>query len=212
MRFVTMAASLMMAFGLMAGNTASAVPSDLSFTVLRNGSPVGTHAYKFNGEGDNTKVDITTDIKVKIAFITAYRFEHKASEEWSGGKMVATSTVTNDDGTDHVLKVGNGGNELIINGDGKETRARVGVMPASLWHPDTVKRPILLNTLDGHMMKVFSKKVGVEDVAVNGKTVPATHFVMSGELERELWFDDSGTLVQVRFKGSDGSEIVYVLK
>ncbi|WP_367272434.1 DUF6134 family protein, partial [Parvibaculum sp.] len=42
--------------------------------------------------------------------------------------------------------------------------------------------------------------------------VAATHYSVTGKLNRELWYDDKGVLVQVKFDGSDGSEITYVLR
>ena len=34
---------------------------------------------------------------------------------------------------------------------------------------------------------------------------------MKGDLERELWYDNKDRLVQVKFKGGDGSTINYIL-
>ena len=39
----------------------------------------------------------------------------------------------------------------------------------------------------------------------------ATHLVVSGELERELWYDDDGILVHLRLVARDGSTIEYFL-
>lgn len=212
MRLLAFITSFAVAVVLFAADSRAAAPSDLSFTVLRNGDPIGTHAYTFKKRGSRTIVGIVTDIKVKVAFFTAYRFEHKASEEWYKGKMVRTASVTNDDGTDHKLEVSKGAGALKINGDGNKSKADLGVMPASLWHPDTVKNNVLLNTLDGHMMTVKVDALGEEKVLVKGSEVAAQHYRISGDLERELWFDANGTLVQVQFKGDDGSDISYVLR
>jgi hypothetical protein len=49
-------------------------------------------------------------------------------------------------------------------------------------------------------------------VTARGRSVEARHYQLSGELERELWYDAAGVLVQVRFKGKDGSDIRYELR
>ena len=51
-----------------------------------------------------------------------------------------------------------------------------------------------------------------EPVKGPGGPVPAKHYAITGDLQRELWFDSHGTLLKVRFKGQDGSDIQYVLK
>ena len=35
---------------------------------------------------------------------------------------------------------------------------------------------------------------------------------MTGQFERELWYDNDGVLVRVEFKGEDGSDIQYVIE
>jgi len=212
MRLLSFIAALMLSAGLLSTPALANAPSDLSYTVLRNGDPIGTHAYTFREKGAGLVVDINTDIKVKMAFLTVYRFEHQAREEWHRGKMVSTTSVTNDDGKNHKLKVSFGGTDLKINGDGKKSVAAYGSMPASLWNPDTVKNAHLLNTLDGRMMTVKVDDLGSEPVKVKGREVAAQHYRLSGDLERELWFDAKGSLVQVKFKGDDGSNISYELR
>ncbi|MBC8269131.1 MAG: hypothetical protein H8E36_10315 [Rhodospirillaceae bacterium] len=212
MRLLTLVAILMASVFISSSQTHANAPADLSYTVLRNGDPIGTHAYTFREKGARMVVDINTDIKVKVAFLTVYRFEHKAIEEWHRGKMVSTFSTTNDDGKNHKLKVSFGGNNLKINGDGKLSVAAYGAMPASLWHPDTVKNTALINTLDGKMMAITVDDLGQDQVMVKGRKIAARHYRLSGDLERELWFDPAGTLVQVQFKGDDGSDISYELR
>ncbi|NQU72206.1 MAG: hypothetical protein HQ514_16755 [Rhodospirillales bacterium] len=212
MRLLTLVSFLAMAVIAFSTPSHATARSDLSYTVLRNGDPIGSHGYSFKEDGGRLVVDINTDIKVKVAFLTVYRFEHQASEEWHRGKLVSTTSVTNDDGENHKLKVSFGGSNLKIDGDGKKSVAAYGSMPASLWHPDTVKNSVLLNTLDGTMMSVKVDELGPEQVKVKGHDVSAQHYRLTGDLERELWFDPSGTLVQVRFKGDDGSDISYVMR
>lgn len=212
MRLLTLVTSLVLSVFIFANDAFANLPSSLSFTVLRNGDPIGTHAYKFKEAGPRTYVDIVTDIKVKVAFLTVYRFEHEAREEWFKDKLVKTFSTTNDDGTDHTLNVSKTKGALNVDGDGKKSEAEYGIMPASLWHPETVKREMLLNTLDGKIMSVKVEDLGAEDVMVKGSAIQAQHFRLSGELERDLWFNAKGLLVMVRFKGDDGSDISYELR
>jgi len=85
------------------------------------------------------------------------------------------------------------------------------VVPASLWNMATVSQTHLLNTLDGSDMAIMVKDLGEEAVKVMGKDVMARHYAISGDLQRELWYDAGGRLVKVRFAASDGTDIQYVL-
>lgn len=211
----SLSAALAAALFLSAASLANAaVPESgkLDFTVLRGGREIGTHRLEFARQGDELKVDIGTDIAVKMLGIAVYRFEHEGHETWRDGQLVSLESKTNDDGTPHRLAVNAADGKLVVNGDARQGDENPAVIPASLWNEDLVRQNALLNTLDGSSMEVTVREVGAETVEVNGEPVTATHYSVTGKLERELWYDAAGVLVQVKFNGADGSEISYVLK
>ncbi|MBR9970567.1 DUF6134 family protein [Magnetospirillum sulfuroxidans] len=209
------AATLCLAVSSAFAATEATVPSHdpLSFTVLRNGDAVGSHILRFQSMSDGTLVVTTdTNVVVKMAMIPVYRFEHHGREIWHGDHLMALNSETNDDGTHHVLKASGATGALIADGDGKIARLPAETVPASLWNNATVVQGTLLNTLDGHAMAVHIADLGEDTVTVSGHPHPARHYAMTGDLNREVWYDSTGGLVQVRFKAKDDSDIQYVLK
>lgn len=190
----------------------AATPKSLKFTVLRNGEAVGSQVVKFQDIGNRLDVTVDTAVVVKIAIIPVYRFEHHDKEVWQNGHLTRLSSKTNDDGTHHHLNVVAEPNSLDVKGDDKESHLPPSAIPASLWNPATVRQAMLMNTLDGHAMAVKVTDLGDDTVSVHGKPRLAHHYAMTGDLSRELWYDASGTLVQVRFKAKDDSNIRYVLR
>jgi hypothetical protein len=190
----------------------AAVPNDgkLDFTVLRDGDPIGRHVLSFKQGSEGLVVEIETKIEVKVLFITAYHFEHQGREIWRDGKLTVLVSSTNDDGTEHTLAVKASGAELQVEGDGEMSKAALEIIPASLWHEGILAGGAILNTLQGRQMNVKVTDAGTEEIDVVGQTVAAHHFVIEGDLQREVWFDDKQVLVKVRFKGKDGSSIEYV--
>src|SRR5687767_5252865 len=69
-----------------------------SFKVFRDGDQIGTHTLTARHEGGDLVLDIAVDIKVKVAFITAYRYEQTRREVWRDGRLIAFESKTNDDG------------------------------------------------------------------------------------------------------------------
>lgn len=192
---------------------AAAVPvnGQLDFTVMRNGKAIGTHKIHFRQSASDLNIDVKTDVAVKILFVTAYRFEHEGTELWRDGRLVSLSSATNDDGTPHKLKVRENGQSLAVVGDGETRYSSPYIIPASLWHDGILKGGAILNTLHGQEMIIQVRDAGADTVSVHGAAMQARHYVITGDLERELWFDGSGVLVKVRMKGKDGSDIQYVL-
>lgn len=212
MRFGVIFAALAAALLAPAAEAIQVPDRSLTYTVLRDGAPVGSHVVAFQSAEDGAKVEITTDIAVKMAFITVYRFEHKGSEVWKNARLMSLQSVTNDDGTPHQMTAEAKGADLHVVGDGKPMQADAAIVPASLWNPALVRQSTLLNTLDGHQMAVQVTDQGDDAVTVQGQRVTARRYVVDGDLKREVWYDPAGTLVQVRFKGRDGSDILYVLR
>jgi len=187
---------------------------DLEFTVLRDGSEVGSHVIRFHNAGDEVKVDVETHVNVKLPLIgiSVYHFEHAGQEVWRGGELIALKSTTDDDGEAKAVKVWRDGDVLHVESRDEEHRSSGGLLPASLWHPELVHHSVLLNTLDGHEMQVTVTDQGKDDVNVHGRTVSARHVLVSGGLNRELWYDANGVLVKVSFAAKDDSRIEYVLK
>ncbi|HEY9081200.1 DUF6134 family protein [Magnetovibrio sp.] len=195
---------------------AHAANKTLAFTVLRDGSNIGTHSYAISEHGDETLVEVNTDIEVKVLFMTAYKFIHASKEVWKNGKLVQLNSTTDDDGTAKSLNVKAQGDTLtadsVVAGQDRRQNAAPTVIPASLWKQDIVKQSAVLNTLDGTLMNIKVEDLGAEEVEAGGAKIEAQHYSITGELTRELWFSGAGDLVRVRFPDKTGSEIVYALK
>lgn len=212
--FRTIATVLSVAASLAAFD-ALAESQSLNYTVLRDGKPIGTHAFTINHDGAATQVDVTTDIKVQMLFVTAYKFKHASTEVWNGGQLTSLTSATDDDGTPKELsvKAENGGLTVDSKVKGQDRRQFAGAasVPASLWSAEVVKQSALLNTLDGQMMSIRVEDLGVETVDASGAKVEAHRYGIRGELTRDLWFDAQGRLVRMLFPDKTSSEIVYAL-
>lgn len=197
----------------LAGSQAFAAPppgGQLNFTILRNGSEVGSHEMLFRRTPDDLQIDIATKVLVKVAFIPVYRFEHEGHEVWHGDRLTRLWSKTNDDGTSHALNVTAAGPALAVLADGNPVVDRPLRIPASLWHEGILRQSAILNTLDGSSMAIAVSDLGSENIPVAGRPVPARHYAITGDLQRELWYDEHNVLVKVRFKAKDGSDIEYI--
>jgi len=186
----------------------------LEYDVIRKGDEIGAHIIAFSRRDGALNVDIATDVRVAmpIVDITLYEFEHAGHETWRDGHLTGLDSKTNDDGTPHVLHVAEAGPALAVESDGANHASASDILPASLWNPAIRNASVLLNTLDGREMTVTAESLGMETIEARGQQVLAEHVRLSGDLERDLWYSPDGLLVGVRFKGSDGSEVAYVLR
>lgn len=209
-------ASAVFAFAIIASWQAQAASKTLDFTVLRNGKEIGTHSYTISDHGDKTLVEVNTDIQVKVLFVTTYKFRHAAKEVWRDGKLVSLTSTTDDDGTQKALQISVNADKLnvdsFVHNQDRRQNADINTQPASLWNPAIVHQHKILNTHDGTLMKINVSDFGTEVVEAAGAQVSAHHYAISGELTRDVWFNDTGDLVRVRFPDKTNTEIIYALK
>ena len=181
------------------------------FDIVRKESKIGTDTFDVTRQGDVTTVRIDTHILVKIAFITAYRYNHSESESWKGNQLVSFSSTTDDNGKDHTVEAKMQGGKLAMIVDGVASTAPKGIVPASLWSVDISKQGQLFDPASGKRMAVQPNDLGLETVKINGAPRELEHVSLAGAFPRELWFDDQG-LVKMTLLGSDSSTVTSQLR
>jgi hypothetical protein len=187
-------------------------PDTLKYAINRNGDQIGTHTIEVKRNGPEVLVSLATRIEVKVAFITAYRFEQSGSERWIDGRLVALKATTDDNGTPHKVEVAPKGSGMAVEADGKTVQADAGVFPFTLWNASLVKQSSVLDIQKGTIMKITVTDGGVDNVVVQGKRTKAHRYAVKGAFTQDIWYDDKGNLVQSMVVGPDGSKIYYNLQ
>ncbi|TWA81275.1 hypothetical protein FBZ83_108164 [Azospirillum brasilense] len=187
----------------------AAEPRTLTYRILMGDDPVGSETVRLEPQGDVTKVAVTASTRVKVLFIN-FRYDHKREEVWKGRTLESMSAQTDDDGTPHAIRMMRTGGGYSVTVDGKVDQAGADALPLTLWTPEVLKRPTLFSVIDGKPYRVRTDLVGTETLTVGGRAVPAQHHRISGDVERDLWFDAQGTLLKTRFKRS-GYDVTYIL-
>ena len=206
-------AGLLSAAALFSSSAAPAEPmaETLRFAVMRDGQQIGSNTIELRRNGSETTVQMMTQVQVKIAFVTVYRFEQTETERWVGGKLMALSALTNDNGTMHRVKATRANDRLTIEADGKTTEVAGNTIPASLWNPLLLEKTVAFNPQDGKMMPIAVTDHGEDQLVVQGHAKRARHYVINSTFPQDVWYGDARQLLKVELKGSDGSTIRYQL-
>ena len=201
---------LILAALLMAGAArADSTGENLRFAVMRDGQQIGTTKVDLHRNGLETTVQVTTQIQVKIAFVTVYRFDQTETERWRDGQLVALDSVTDDNGTRHRVKATSSDNKITVNADGKVTEVAGTTIPASYWNPALLGQTTALNPQDGAIVPVAVIDRGEDHLVVRGRAKRTHHYVIRTTFPQDVWYDENRHLVKVELKGKDGSTISY---
>ncbi len=189
--------------GLTPAAGAAAVPSTppagLSFTILKDGEPIGHETYAFSRTGDALTVRVHTETRARVLFLD-FHFRHDRTETWRGDRVARLSSNTDDDGTLHHVEAIDAGDGPRLTADGESRTLPRGTLPLSLWGEAILSRGLLYGIVDGRSYRVAVQDLGRETLTIADHPQPAEHFRLSGDIERDLWFGNDGLLLQAAFE------------
>lgn len=172
---------------------------------------VGEHSVSYAQEGEDLVVLVDNKITVEVLFITVFRYEAKRREVWRDGRMIAYESETHDDGTDIRVSARIAGDKFLIDGPEGRIEAPAGTFPTHPWNQEILSQSFVMDTKTGALLKVMAKEVGRETIQVAGRSIQTVKHQITGDQEREVWFDEDGNWVKLRFY-KDGSAITFTLR
>lgn len=178
------------------------------YVVKRSGSPIGTLKIEFKRDGRRLVATSDYSIKVKLMAIVLYRYDKRMVETYEAGRLIAYETDIDDNGTKSQVRVTRDGDSLSVVHPKGTLTAPLGVFPSTYWPPATIDQVQLIDSSDGVLINVKTMATATEDLTIDGRTISAKRYNMSGDAERELWYDaGTGAWLKMKLKGSDGSVI-----
>jgi hypothetical protein len=185
---------------------------EINFAVLRNGQEAGRHSVRFDRNGPVLTVDSAFHLQIDLLFVTIFRYRYQAQEEWRDGQLDRLTVQVDDDGRPFALKAERKGTKLTVRNGGDNYSVDAPLYPTNHWNARVLGENRVLNTLTGRVNRVIIRPVGREAIPTERGPVMTTRYAYSGELENQVWYDDAGRWVKMRFAGRDGSVIDYVCR
>jgi hypothetical protein len=193
-------------------STPAALASDsgeYTFTVLKDGAPVGEHRFAFDREGSRIEIEEETDIKVSLALIPVYEFEHERHEIWQDGRALSIRSHTNNNGERFDITVQPNGDGYIRTVNGRVDKFDESTAILTYWRPDLRQHHSFFSVIEDKTLELSFQYLGKEVLKVDGQPLQVDHYRTVGDEEREFWFDPEGHVAKVEFERR-GSEIEYL--
>ena len=86
------------------------------------------------------------------------------------------------------------------------------MLPISHWNAALLAGGPLLNGMTGEVDEVKVAEQGFDTVSTRNGSLRARHYLYSGDLSGEIWYDEDGRWVKLRFRAEDGSMIDYICR
>jgi hypothetical protein len=174
-------------------------PAEYAITHEKHGE-VGRHVITFRCEGDTLVVETAIEGEVKVLLVPVFQRQGRYREVWQGDRLVAFDSHVVDNGEVYEVAARAEGEQTIIEGRRGRIEAPPDVVPNHPWNHAVIDRPLLFDTQRGRLQEVRVTPAGTERIAAGGRMHEARKYVVTGDLERELWYDEAGHWLQSRLK------------
>ena len=189
--------------------TADQRTGEYTFTVLRDGDPIGHHRFAFACRGNRIEIREETEIEVSLAMIPIFSFEHAGRQIWEDGRAVRIDATTNDNGDKVDITVRSNGDGYIRTVNGRVDKFDDSMTVLAFWNKDTLRHNAFFSAVEDKTFAASFTFIGKETVAVAGTQLETEHYRMIGDEQRDLWFDHADRIAKVAFR-RHGADVVYV--
>ncbi len=184
-----------------------------SFDVFLDKQKIGKHVFELN----NQKLVSEANFKVKVLFVNAYQYQHRAEESWQDNclRSLQAHTVENK----QVIDVSAEWQSTQLNVvQGNKTQTLPGcVMTFAYWNPQILKQRQLLNPQNAEYLDVSISDDGMQPYTVRGEAMQVRQYHLNGRFQGKsklnitLWYDQQQRWVGLKSITPEGYVISYQL-
>lgn len=180
------------------------------YKIYRNNELIGHYEFKVQEDEGRRQVEVVMDIEASLLFLPVYSAHQQRREIWDNDLLLELEGQSNYNDQIYDIKLVYNGNDqysLSVNG---ETQVVSGfTLTLTPWLITGWDKAILL-TEKGKTKRVNNTLKGQELIDFKGDEVKAFHYSLDGDVQRDLWYDDSGKLLKLSYE-KDGAEIRFEL-
>jgi hypothetical protein len=175
------AASLLGGLFFATANASSEAPRRLNFDVFLDERPIGFQHFDLQPTRDGVRVVTQAEFEVKVLRITAFEYDHRNEELWSGRCLQAIESTTNSNGTPYRVSGRAGEAGFVLGGGGLGRRLGDCVGTFAYWDRSQLAgRDRLLNSQTGEYVPVEVRPLGAGSLTLGGRDVRVERFALSG--------------------------------
>jgi hypothetical protein len=182
----------------------------VAFDIWRKGQKIGAHSVSFQGDGQDFTVAINAELLVKIGPIPVFRYHHRASEVWRGGRFAQFESHTTTNGAEEhasAIRVADG--VTVNTSRGQVLHAPPNALPLTHWNAAVLDGPVINPQYGQLPHERVTRTTGDTVRLADGRKVSATRYVVTGDADFTDWYDAEGVWTALTAKAPDGSMFDY---
>jgi Family of unknown function (DUF6134) len=159
---------------------------------------IGEHRMTVARAGDAIVVEHTAELAVEILGITAFHRRTRFRELWRDERLVEFDGLVEDNGEPFAVAAHADGDRLVVQGPAGRIAAPADTAPSEPSLEFAITREWFFDSRTGALLNTAVTRAGRDPLKVGDRVVKATRYEIAGDLDQQVWFDDSGAWVQWR--------------
>jgi len=170
---------------------------------------VGSVVFDFETSGDDLVAHSRVVIKEKDGETVIYARREQRREVWRDGTLIAFSNDIEENGARWQVSAVPIGDKLAVTGPAGTTFLVREAVPATHWSVDLNRRQAIFDVRTGQ--RYYAETIGLPGVAmtVDGKKQTVRQYLMTGDINRNLFYRDDGRWLGMHYLGEDARMVRY---
>ena len=196
------------------------VPKDkkATFDIIRKNKIIGSVETNFSEQDNDLIIDTTINIKVKVLFISAYKFFQQYKEIWRNGEFIEFEGYTDfEDEREYFIEGKDNDDKFIATGMDGEIIVDKNIIPLNYWNKEILVQDKIFDTQKGIIRQIDIKKLGKEEIKINNTKLLTDKYLLNASKnpkdigpfpEYTIWYAENGELIKFQFKNWKDKKII----
>lgn len=203
---------LLALLGLSLAGSASGA-SEWPFTAYLDGKEIGQHRFAITKSGDGVTLTSEADFQIKILFINAYQYQHRASEVWRNDCLQKLEARTEENRQVSLVVGKQQSGSFKVEGPKGQLALPNCSMTFAYWNPKMLQQDKLLNPQTGEWLDVNIRRISRETIEVRGQPVTAERYrLTTSTMKIDLWYSEKQEWLALESTTPEGYLISYKLR
>jgi Family of unknown function (DUF6134) len=169
---------------------------------------IGRHVVTFSCQGDDLVVETVIEGKATLFDMPVYTLDASYREIWRGDRLISFDSKINDNGEKFEVRARAEGDRTVIERRRGSIEAPATIVSDHPWNHDVIDRTMVFDSRRGKLRHVQVESAGKETLELGGRKVAAQRYIISGDLERVVWYGEDGTWLQAELPYGGGDVLV----
>ena len=189
------------------------------FEIIRKEKVIGFHEILFEKDNELIKIEINVDIKVKLGFITLFKYRHQNTEKWKNNELIYIKTNSTTNSKKEYSLVGEQKEDFFeYNGIDGIKNTDKDIIPISYWNKEIINKQEFLDSQKGIIRKIEVITIKEETLSFNNIEYITKKYEINVKSkhptdEKELsiiyvWYTEEDELIKIEFKSPEDNSII----